>query len=152
MRLLVGLVSIGLFTSSCFAAPAAQYTGGLCFTSTSDQCQEFWTTDTCFSVRYAPRNVGSNGPATRLSMFSGTFAIGFALPTGNPIGDVKEVSASKIAIGGYSFPMGFRFISQSPTSPISSTANITFVGTFTNFDEIENCTVNFRGAVTKREF
>ncbi len=134
------------------AQAETEFNGSICFTSANAACQaEGWNSGACFAIRYAPRNIGTNGANTELSLFNRTFAVGFQMNSGNPVSATPiTVSMAKVARGGYSYDVGFRFISQSPASPTQSTANITFTGQFTNWDEIIGCTIQFRGAATRQ--
>ena len=143
---------LAMFGSMTSAYALTDYEGSVCVTSLTNAClQEGWTVDSCFTSRYTPRDVGDNGTRTQLSLFSRTFAIGFAMFNVNPVSNKPiAITAAKIARGGYTFDMGFRLISQSPATPTTSTKEITLVGSFTNWDETPGCTLNFRGAYTRR--
>lgn len=129
-----------------------EFRGGLCFASVNAACTAVgWNAGTCFSIRYAPRNVGINGPDTELSMFDDGFTVGFQLPSGNPVAAAPyTVNAAKVARGGYVHPLGFRLTAHGPAAPTTATPFITMTGVFTNWDETVGCTVNFRAAVTRQ--
>jgi hypothetical protein len=137
-------------TASAYAL--TEYDGGVCVTSVTNQCvEQGWFVDTCFASRYTPRGLSNNGRVTQFSLFSRTFAVGFDVFDVNPISNKPiSITTSKVARGGYTFNMGFRLTSQSPAAPTTSTKEITLVGSFTNWDEIPGCTLNFRGAYTRR--
>ena len=138
------------FSMPCLAE--TEFRGGLCFESVNAACTAVgWNAGSCFNVRYAPRNVGTNGADTELSLFSGSFSVGFRLALGNPVvATPYTVDAFKVARGGHSHPLGFRLTSHVPAAPTTATPNITMAGFFTNWDEATGCTVSFRAAVTRQ--
>ena len=142
---------IALVTFANAAHAETEFEGALCFTSASAACHaEGWSTG-CFGARYAPRDLGDNGPDTELSLFARTFAVGFMLPSGNPVSPtLYNVTMSKVARGGYTHPVKFRLKAQTPSAPTPSTQNITFRGVFANWDEIAGCTMEFNSALTKK--
>jgi len=147
----LALAVICLFAAAPLAHAEIEFEGSLCLTAVTTACQPDWQKGSCFLVRYAPRSIGSNGPDTELSLFGRTFAVGFKLPSGNPVAATPyTVSMAKVARGGYSYNLGFRFASQTPSAPLATSPSITFTGAFTNWDEITGCTVTFRGATTLR--
>ena len=133
------------------AQAETEFNGSLCFTSVNTACQsQGWNAGGCFGVRFAPRNVGTNGADTEISLFARDFAVGFRLASGDPVAAVPfTVTAAKVARGGLTYSLGFRLTSLTPTVPTTSTGSLSFVGVFTNWDQITGCTVNFRGAGTR---
>lgn len=142
---------------ACLAAGAGsaqaetEFEGSLCINAVTAGCQPDWGPGACFTARYAPRNVGTNGADTELSIFDRTFAMGLRLSSGNPVApDFYLVSFSKVARGGSVYRAGFKFISQSPAAPTTSTNSIILSGAFSSWDNITNCTVGFRAALTRK--
>ena len=148
-------ISIAVAMLAGLALPVraeTEFEGSLCISATNTACQAAgWNAGYCLGVRYAPRNVGTNGADTQLSLFGQNFAVGFALASGNPVSSAfLNVTAAKVAGGGYTYPLKFRLTSHSPAAPATTTPNIVFNGVFANWDEIPGCNVTFRAATTRR--
>ena len=147
-RTLITLAFLG--ASAILAHADTEWNGSLCFNSATPQCTAAgWNPNGCFNIRYAPRNVGANGPDTELSLFNPGFAAGFRLASGNPVSSTPyTVTIAKVARGGYTYPVGFRFATQIPAVPTLTTATISMTGFFTDWDQIAGCTYGFRAAAT----
>ena len=145
------LAGMALASMTVVASAETEFNGALCFTSANAACvAQGWNAGGCFSTRYAPRNVGTNGPDTELSLFSDDFAVGFKLGSGNPVAATPfTVSMAKVARGGSTHPVGFRLTSQTPSAPNTATPTISMNGVFTNWDQITGCTMGFRSAATR---
>lgn len=144
------LAATFFIVSTPLANAETEWSGSLCFTSATPQCTaQGWDASGCFAIRYAPRNVASNGADTELSLFSSSFAVGFKIPTGNPVASTPyTVKIAKVARGGYVYTGGFRLASQTPAAPTAASTTISMTGFFTNWDEIVGCTYGFRAAAT----
>lgn len=136
--------------STSLASAETEWSGSLCFISATSQCTaQGWEANGCYSIRYAPRNVASNGVDTELSLFNPSFAVGFKIPSGNPVASTPyTVQIAKVARGGYVYTGGFRLASQTPAAPTAASTTISMTGFFTNWDGIAGCTYGFRAAAT----
>ena len=133
-------------------AANVEFRGGLCLTAANAACNAAgWDSGECFQMRFAPPNIADNGPQTKLSIFGGTFSLGFELQSGSLIGTTfKQVDVTKVARGGGTFQSQMRFTSQSPAAPTATTNFINMIGNIGNWDDVTGCTVGFRAAVTRR--
>ncbi len=133
-------------------AQTVEFRGAACITSVNAACTPFgWTVGDCLLMRFSPRSLGTNGPATELSLFGQSFSDNYSLATGNPVGTVfQPVIGIHVGRTGYSFSSNMRFTSQSPAPLLASSKSVTLAGNLTNFDDSTGCTVGFRATGTLR--
>ncbi len=150
-RMLGATVALGLMAAGANAA-TIEFDGGLCLTAANAACNAAgWSAGGCFSTRFSAPNIGTNGPQTQLSIFSGTFSLGFVLQSGTLIGTTfKQVDVTKVARAGGTFQSQMRFTTQSPAAPKATTNFINMVGDVNNWDDVAGCTVSFRAAAPRR--
>lgn len=147
----LAIVAACLMASAGYAHADIEFEGALCITAVTSACQPDWGPGGCFTVRYAPRAIGTNGADTELSLFDRSFAVGLKLASGNPVAATPySVRFAKVARGGYTYTGGFRFTGQSPATPLATSPTVSFTGAFSNWDEIAGCTVSFRGSTARR--
>lgn len=108
-----------------------------------------------FFFRFRPPNLGTNGPATKLSMFliGGTFGAAHSatLASGSLVGTAfKNVTTTGIFAGGGSSPATLRFTSQIPATLTNTTPTISIVGDWTNLAG-DACTIGFAATVLKKQ-
>jgi hypothetical protein len=103
----------------------------------------------CATLRYTPRNMGSNGPSTRLSLYEQHWAANYTLPIGNLIGSrFKKVNGTGIAKGVWTFTSKMRIAKQIPRS--SLTTYLALEGDIYDYDGATGCNIKFTAAVTRR--
>jgi hypothetical protein len=102
-------------------------------------------------MRYSPPGLGTNGPATEVSLFGQSFADNYSLATGTLIGTTfKPVVGIHAGRTGYSFSSTMRIASQSPSPLAATSKSVSFLGGITNFDDSTGCTVGFRASGSLR--
>jgi hypothetical protein len=98
------------------------------------------------SFRFMPPNLGSNGPATSLSIFYEQGAgENYKLASGSLIGTTyKTITATGMgASGAGSIPAKMRIRSQVPAVPTATTMKITIIGDIQNYEIDPGCKLSF---------
>ncbi len=149
-KIILTMAALGVSVSGA-SANTVEFRGAACITSVNAACAPFgWTVGDCMLMRYSPRSLGTNGPATELSLFGQSFSDNYSLATGNPVGTVfQPVVGIHVGRTGYSFSPKMRFTSQSPAA-LGTSKSVTLAGNITNFDDSTGCTVGFRASGTRR--
>lgn len=145
--------------AASIAAPAAsaarvEFRGGLCVLSVAPTCTAMQETSVgfCYQMRYSPPNVGTNGPATNLSILEYGGAQNYRLPSGSIIGTAYQaVAGTGVYRLGFTFTSQMRITSQSPAN-LSTAAVATITGDIKDFDFLPGCNVKFRGSGPRHEF
>ncbi len=140
---------IALSTLCIFALPAQaariEFRGSFHITSASPACvDDGYPIGYFFTFRYNPRNVGDNGPSTRLSILDPNLMENYTLQSGSLIGTTfRLVDAAGIARGFFTFPAHMRITSQVPATPTLTTVSVTLNGNIQQFDSDPNCQIGF---------
>lgn len=147
----VSAIAMALFMIvSPAAAAEIEFRGALCITSITPTCSlPGWVVGCHVNFRFAPRFLGDNGDATRLSVFDGFLASNYTMASGSPYGNnLRNVAGTRFGRSVSTFNSQWRFTSQSP-NPGTLTATspaVTFSGTVTTWDNIADCQVTFKGS------
>jgi hypothetical protein len=140
---------LGLTATSAMAAKV-EFRGALCLTSVNPTClAEGWNTGCYSGSGYSPRNLGDNGPQTRLSLFSMFFAENYTLESGNLVGDTfRTVAGTGVGRGGFTFTSQMKITSQSPAASklTETTPSVTIIGSINDFDGTPGCNIEFTAA------
>jgi hypothetical protein len=140
-----------LATPSALVIPAAaaEFQGSLCFVTASPACvAEGWSAGGCFAIRHSVP-VMNGRQSTELSMFDRTFSVGITVSGNFPLGATyRNVTAHKVAGGGYSYGMQMRILSRTPAAPTNASQSFVMTGGFSRWDEITGCTMGWRAAGT----
>lgn len=144
-------LAITLSTLCLLAVPAQaariEFRGTFHITSANQTCIDAGSASVgeILSLRYNPRNVGDNGPATRVSVFDRFFAENYTLPSGSLIGTVfQNVDGAGIARGLFTFPAQMRITAQQPATLQLSTVSVTLTGNIKDFDAEPGCQIGFK--------
>lgn len=146
-KILMAAVAVAMSASGALAG-TVEFRGGFCVTAVNSSCAAFgWTVGDCLLMRYSPPNVGTNGPATEMSLFGQSFSDNYSLPSGSLVGTLyKTVVGLHVGRTGYSFSPTMRFTSQIPNPPTATTKSVALAGNITNFDDSTGCEVAFRAS------
>lgn len=145
----IALASLGLtMMISTAAAARVEFRGGLCILTASAPCTTFEETSVgvCYQMRYAPRNLGDNGPATKVTLIEFGGAQNYTLPSGSLIGtSYQTVNGTGVYRSGFTFTSPMRITAQSPAT-LTTATSVTITGNIKDFDSIPGCDVKFLGA------
>jgi hypothetical protein len=144
--------------AACMASPAwaarVEFFGSLYVTAATSECNGTPFPGIQRFLRYWPRNVGTNGAHTRLTVFDidrrGAVQA-YDLASGNLVGpDYQEVKVTVIKPtgGGASLKASMRLASQTPASPTPTTPSLAIKGYFKDYGRV-GCTVTFTGDLTR---
>lgn len=143
----------------CLAAPAAaqpvEWRGAGYVFNFSDQCQALgWQGSSITRVRYRPRDLGSNGPGTRISFLYDWVALNFERPNG-PI-PARFVNVRGSSLGAVSFNYAdrtrMRIDTHVPRRPQldSDTPTVRIGGRIANWDNIRGCRADFEATLLRQ--
>ena len=146
MKRLFALAVIFLATISQAQAAMVIWRGSFYISGKSGTCTAYDPTGDTYNVRFVPRNVGTNGPDSRFSLFKDFYAQSFRLVNGSFSSTAKTVQFASIwdSVGSPGFSVKVQFNTQSPTTIAATTNFIHVQGVITNYDWMLGCSVNFR--------
>lgn len=151
---IVRLLLVALALAFGLAAPAraanVEFTGSFLITATSSGCSGVWPVGEELFARFAPRALGDNGPDTRLSAFSRTYAFNYTLRGTTWTSLSKVTEGTYIGRGLLEWSSAMKVTTQTPSSITASTIFVTLVGQISNHSGLANCTVAFRSALARR--
>src|SRR5439155_11126409 len=100
-RLVSGVANAVCVMASGAMAKTIQFRGAFCITSVTAGCTDDGWTIGCYETsRYSPRNLGDNGPSTKLSFFDTFSGRNYTLANGNLVGSTfRTVDGTGIANG-----------------------------------------------------
>jgi hypothetical protein len=153
-KLLMIAAALTLASGPALAA-RVEFVGTFGVTSATSACGTTAGPGMTGLLRYWPRNLGSNGAHTRFTFLDldrqGNVRA-YDLTSGNIVGgtfkDVK-VTSIKSTGGVASWTRGMRLSSQTPVSPVPTTASLAIRGIVLDYGKKTGCTVGFSANLTR---
>ncbi|WP_237153387.1 hypothetical protein [Oryzibacter oryziterrae] len=141
----------GLSVASAHAA-VVEFRGAICLTSKTTACTaDGWDVGDCFTMRYSPRNLGTNGPSTEFTLLGPAFADNYELATGSLVGTTfKAVKGTHVGRTGYAFSPTMKITKQTPATPTATSPTLAILGNITNFGDTTGCTIGFSATGVNR--
>jgi hypothetical protein len=133
-------------------AELIEFRGGFCIAAMTQACEaEGHAVGKCYALRYTPRNLADNGPATKFSIFDAWYGQNFTRESGSLIGSkFKAVRGTLIGRSGFQFESArMRITEHSPANPTLDTQFVSMVGNIRNFDDASGCDIEFNATGTK---
>ena len=145
-RIVLAGLTFGLLSGQ---ALADAFTGSLYVSKVSAACGGFPAIGNIIGMRYLPRNLGTNGDTTILTVNRGTdrfaFMISFRADGINLIGNAYHpVDGNAIFESHGSFASQMRITSHVPNAPTTATKSIALRGNVRDFNGVANCEVAFQ--------
>ncbi len=147
-------IALAWIILSLFSAPAFAdtFNGTIYFTARSANCANFPRLAT-MGMRYLPRNLGTNGDTTILTLDSGLpgnsaspfiFMLSLRADSINLIGPTfRPINGNAIFEDHTAFLSQMRITTQTPTVPVTTTKSLKLAGNIRDFNGVADCDVAF---------
>lgn len=153
----IGKLSTALAALMLSAAGASaanvDFVGTMCLTSVTPGCVAAgWNVGNCAVLRVRPSDLGTNGPATKVSLFWQSFALNYQLDSGDLVGTTYQiVRSTHLGQSAYTFNARMRVTRMTPATLSETTQFATFVGNIKNFDDPSlGCDVGFKATAQRK--